>query len=202
MTLCFIYVCFYLQIYYSRINAYFLFTGIYLTVTMAMTSLSIILTVFVLQLHHVGPHQRPVPKWLKFICVRILAKIMCMNTSQFPVRYRRGYRRDRDVCLTTFFDSDGNSHCNGNIPQHSVSYQPDKIHDVQVEREQTQEKITKHLKILVEKQDYEDYHQDIVYEWRFVALCMDRILFWVFLFAAILSSIMILIVQPLRKPSY
>jgi hypothetical protein len=40
-----------------------------------------------------------------------------------------------------------------------------------------------HLKLLIDKQDYEDRHQCIVNDWRFVALVMDRILFWIFLSA-------------------
>lgn len=69
-----------------------------------------------------------------------------------------------------------------------------------MERDKTHQKITNHLKLLVEKQDYEENHQGIVHEWQFVAHVMDRVLFWIFLFAAVLSSILILVVQPLMKP--
>lgn len=161
-----------------------------------MTSLSIILVVFVLQLHHVGPHQRPVPRWLRFICVEILARIMCMRTSQIPASYSKNFRKD-DMCLTTFFENVDGNNCNGSLPQNALKYH-DKIIDV--ERDNTHRRITKHLKVLVEKQDFEDHHQDIVNEWRFVALVMDRILFWVFLCASLISSIMILVVEPMRKP--
>jgi len=65
---------------------------------------------------------------------------------------------------------------------------------------ETQDKITNSLKLLVEKQDLEERHQDIVNEWRFVALIMDRFLFWLFLFAAVFSSIIILVVMPMNKP--
>ena len=40
-------------------------SGIYLTIVMAMTSVSVIMTVFVLNLHHRGPDGAPVPKWLR-----------------------------------------------------------------------------------------------------------------------------------------
>ncbi|GFO05211.1 neuronal acetylcholine receptor subunit alpha-10 [Plakobranchus ocellatus] len=64
--------------------------GIYLTVTMGMTSLSIILTVFVLQLHHVGPHKRPVPRWLRTIICDMLARLVCMSreSQPFSTRYQ------------------------------------------------------------------------------------------------------------------
>jgi Neurotransmitter-gated ion-channel transmembrane region len=42
-------------------------TGVYLTIVMAMTSVSVIMTVFVLNLHYRGPDDRPVPGWLRRI---------------------------------------------------------------------------------------------------------------------------------------
>ncbi|GFR93219.1 neuronal acetylcholine receptor subunit alpha-10 [Elysia marginata] len=64
-------------------------TGIYLTVTMGMTSMSIILTVFVLQLHHVGPHKRPVPGWLHTVVVGVFARLVCMSRDSQPFRQHR-----------------------------------------------------------------------------------------------------------------
>lgn len=176
---------------------------------MGMTSLSIILVVFVLQLHHVGPHQRPVPRWLRFLCVEFLARMMCMRASQIPPSYHKENRKD-DMCLTTFFENVDGNHHNGNLPNsnHPMNYHQRRTHahrhqdniSINVEKDSAQKRITKHLKILVEKQDYEDFHQDIVNEWRFVALVMDRFLFWVFLLASLISSIIILVIEPMRKP--
>ena len=43
---------------------------------MAITTLSMVLTVFVLNLHHVS--DRPVPRWLKKLILVYLARLMCM----------------------------------------------------------------------------------------------------------------------------
>ncbi|THD28502.1 putative acetylcholine receptor [Fasciola hepatica] len=59
--------------------------GIYLTVTMAMTSLSIILTVGVLHLHHKGPHNTPVPKRIRIILFDYVAPFLRMSSVE---RYR------------------------------------------------------------------------------------------------------------------
>ncbi|CAH8552995.1 unnamed protein product [Schistosoma turkestanicum] len=56
--------------------------GVYLTVTMAMTSLSIILTVLVLHLHHTGSNRQPVPKYVRKIFFHYIAKILCLNNVQ------------------------------------------------------------------------------------------------------------------------
>ncbi|NP_001297421.1 neuronal acetylcholine receptor subunit alpha-10-like precursor [Aplysia californica] len=69
--------------------------GIYLTVTMGMTSMSIILTVFVLQLHHVGPHKRRVPRWLRSLVFEVLARLVCMCYSSQTLRRNGALKTDR-----------------------------------------------------------------------------------------------------------
>ncbi len=49
-------------------------TVVYLTVTMALTSMSIILTVAVLQLHHVNAHQKPPSRLVRFAVLVLLAR--------------------------------------------------------------------------------------------------------------------------------
>ena len=186
---------------------------------MGMTSLSIILTVFVLQLHHVGPHQRGVPRWLQILSHDILASILCIRPRVNPFVYSS--LRKGDVCLSTYIDSLETNSCNGNVTNRSnhVGYQVnasqvtsqvtpqlpyrydhrEKI--IETEADDTQDRITNSLKFLVAKQDSEERHQDIVNEWRFVASVMDRFLFWIFLLAAVMSSIIILVIMPFNKPA-
>jgi hypothetical protein len=52
---------------------------IYLTIVMALTSLSITLTVYVLQLHHSGPVVIPIPHAFKYSLVRFIAPIIGMR---------------------------------------------------------------------------------------------------------------------------
>lgn len=69
-----------------------------------------------------------------------------------------------------------------------------------VGRDYNSDRIAQHLRVLVSRDDEDDYHQDVVTEWRVVAHIMDRLLFWLFLLVAIVSSVLILIVKPLTKP--
>lgn len=50
-------------------------TGIYLTCTMAITTLSMVLTVLVLNLHSIS--ERPVPRWIRIVVLEYLAKLFC-----------------------------------------------------------------------------------------------------------------------------
>ncbi|ODM98991.1 Neuronal acetylcholine receptor subunit alpha-10 [Orchesella cincta] len=56
--------------------------GIYLTVVMAITSISVIVTVVVLNLHYLGPRVRPVPAWLN-------RRLNVMLLSNYPKLRRR-----------------------------------------------------------------------------------------------------------------
>lgn len=76
------------KLYHLTIGNFF-FPGIYLTVTMAMTSLSIILTVGVLHLHHKGPNNTPVPKRLRIVLFDYLAPFLRMSSVE---RYRLASR--------------------------------------------------------------------------------------------------------------
>lgn len=69
---------------------FFLFVGIYLTVSMAVASISVILTVFVLKLHHCSPNQSEVPRWVKFLILRILGPIVrCKCIPEIRSRGRK-----------------------------------------------------------------------------------------------------------------
>lgn len=69
-----------------------------------------------------------------------------------------------------------------------------------VNRDYQNERITQHLQVLISRDEADDRHRDIVTEWRVVAHVMDRLLFWLFLIVAIVSSVIILIIKPLTKP--
>ncbi len=61
---------------------------------MAMTSLSIVLTVFVLQLHHVGPSTKPVPRWIRVVVISTISRIICMRSSN--TNYYQYDKRERE----------------------------------------------------------------------------------------------------------
>lgn len=184
---------------------------------MAMTSLSIVLTVFVLQLHHVGPNTKPVPGWVKKILMGCVARMLLMNRVIHDFyRYREEVKKD-EMCLTSFMDNIGantkdSNNCNGRVGQKSrgsfrgTSFKENSFRQGGLSRQDSRrnvsyDKISNHLKILVSKHDSEDDYQDIISEWRLVAHIMDRFLFWLFLVAAVLSSVSILVFRPMMKPS-
>lgn len=170
---------------------------------MAMTSLSIVLTVFVLQLHHVGPHQKPVPKWIRKTVINYIAKVICMRNhlSSYYCYNQENIPFHSDEMYVLSCKRTDN--CNGRIDQCQLSLYNHQPHSNLKDQhcEILDHRISKHLKILFSKQDSEDDYQHIVNEWRLVAHIMDRFLFWAFLSVATFSSLVILVIRPMMKPS-
>jgi len=83
--------------YYKRYNLYF--PGVYLTISMAVASISVILTVLVLKLHHCAPNQTRVPGWVRTLVLGYLAKVVqCTFISKSScLRRRRSTRMYDDV---------------------------------------------------------------------------------------------------------
>lgn len=85
-------------------RALFIFNpaGIYLTIVMFLTSVSVIMTVFVLNLHHRGPQKHPVPSRLKnfFLGSTMTRRRSRYHTGDLPGHLYNGSSRGLDShCL-------------------------------------------------------------------------------------------------------
>ncbi|XP_055874412.1 neuronal acetylcholine receptor subunit alpha-10-like isoform X3 [Biomphalaria glabrata] len=255
--------------------------GIYLTVTMGMTSLSIILTVFVLQLHHVGPHKRRVPRWLKSLVFGFFARVVCMRQDlqnmrqqelskiSVPVSHAIQINESAESSGSNAADcldrrgfhgsaggggsGGGSRNCNGDATSQrangngdrvapaghdfsiqTVGYQGAQCSDFGFQSGPSSSPFSPNFKASFRSSfrrdqrfrgsfragfpvpmDYAmdpsqsvytfdpefDKYQELVSEWQFVAHVMDRLLFWLFLFVAVVSSLAILVIKPLLKPA-
>ena len=61
--------------------------------------------------------------------------------------------------------------------------------------------LERHLKHLINKQKNEDDRNEIINEWKLMALIMDRLLFWLFTSLTMLSTLFCLILIPYLKNS-
>ncbi|CAF2615057.1 unnamed protein product [Rotaria sp. Silwood2] len=263
---------------------------IYLTIVMALTSLSIVLTVYVLQLHHSGPVVIPIPHSFKYSLVRYVVPVIRMkkvvetyaqehnlietdevyqcfakpktkpidsplinNKKNFifekkkNIKYRQNNSyREEPQCNDNDNDNDDDddddkeimkeflsnpSLCNGDIrsvpsfnkrspnqhhhrsrsrvpqivliPQqsHPLSSSPrNLINHTQYECfNSNMSLLEKHLKHLINKQKHEEEKNEIINEWKLMALIMDRLLFWIFIYLSILIRVLCLIIIPCLK---
>ncbi|XP_052792028.1 neuronal acetylcholine receptor subunit alpha-10-like [Mya arenaria] len=224
--------------------------GIYLTVSMAVASVSVILTVVVLKLHHCSPNQQKIPGWVRHFVLGHLAKIVRCACVKVPCKRRAKIKkqlREKETaeelrnlqtkllnemntrasrassCSTRKFAfENGTKGIIGRLPHSSktdingsnvkidfrdisVSNRSsllEEYHTSNFKREgslATMDEILRYLKVLVVKSDAEDAETEVVDEWKQVALVVDRLFFWMFMFITIVSSIIILVIVPSFK---
>ena len=79
------------------------FSGIYLTVSMAVASVSVILTVLVLKLHHCAPNQKHIPSWVRHYVLGFLARVVrcsCVSAKVQYIQARKTRKRTSDSGFT------------------------------------------------------------------------------------------------------
>lgn len=206
------------------INLLFLyFPGIYLTVSMALTSISVIGTVVILKIHYVGPYQSEVPGWLKRLCLgkrhctcekRVDTELTSRKTRfrSFKNQLNNGHpvdiNDDINACSRLLED-----YCKKNLPpvntlpiRHIASQESlsdDDNASVAGKRgSATLEEILKCLQVLIRKRQTDDKILNITKEWRLVAIFVDKFLFYVFLFIMVLSSTVLLLIIPLSEYNF
>ncbi|CAF3914274.1 unnamed protein product [Adineta steineri] len=261
---------------------------IYLTVVMALTSLSIVLTVYVLQLHHSGPVIISIPHTFKYSLVRYIAPFIGMtkivqiyaeehnlietddvyrcfaaiptkpidtsvidNEKKYVYqkknikhRQENSHREETRQNHNDEYDDDDEDEekmkqfipntlerSNGDIRSSSTAINkrtyshhhhrsrsrpsqivliPEQSHPLPSIRNtnitshyelfnSNMYLLEKHLKHIMDKQKLEEDRNEIVNEWKLMALIMDRLLFWIFMTLTFVSTILCLIIIPLLK---
>ena len=187
-------------------------SGIYLTVTMAMTSMSVIFAVFILHLHHRGNLDRRAPPWLRRASC-VLSRVVCVRTS--PVltsnilsdieerltpgvsSYNKGFRVNslRHVTLSP-------------IGQESARYYSHKENAAAARKrsesltykiKHVEEDVLRNLRMVIDKHDKEELQHYISKVWEDIAIVFDRFLFWIFFVTACTATLSLLVFKPLTK---
>ncbi|XGW21367.1 hypothetical protein V3C99_004376 [Haemonchus contortus] len=197
--------------------------GIYLTVVMSMTSVSVVMTVMVLNFHHRGPFNEPVPNWARILVLDRLRRLLRMKLSnrgdstrvsvcpnsmmrRMSVRVAMDDMRKEIISvLGPGLLSGGNGVAESarlesllvDVPQTEFSVEQNGVvrkrprvgDDLQV-------KLLRTLQVLVKRQENEEASERVANEWRHVAQVIDRLLFWIFLFATATITFVLLVLIP------
>ena len=196
-----------------------------------MTSVSVIMTVFVLSLHHRGPNNTPVPNWLRRLLLRRrVSRGLCFSKHGTDARYVDGFLSDghsnyiKNVSLRLTIENlaqelkDELDNCSGEcgaceplastavgfegqyheVPQAEYSRHPPGLYGKH-QCTKTNEEILNALKKIIERYERDDSEEEVMHEWRQVALAVDRVLFWIFLFGTLASTLVVLVVAPITK---
>ncbi|XP_059832288.1 neuronal acetylcholine receptor subunit beta-3-like [Hypanus sabinus] len=149
--------------------------GEYLLFTMIFVTLSIIVTVFVINVHHrSSTTYHPMAPWVKKLFLQTLPRLLCM----------RGHS-DRYHCPGSAPSSPKGKQKAFESPQHASVRNNEKAMVAILEKAaESVRYISSHIK-------KEHSIREVVEDWKFVAQVLDRIFLWLFLLVAILGSILI-----------
>jgi hypothetical protein len=203
-----------------NVIAVFYVSGIYLTCTMAITTLSMVLTVLVLNLHSIT--ERPVPHWIRVVVLEYLAKLFCRcddhssthssSSAGHDGQYHDPHGQYTDPHAARHKKRKVLHHAN---PLHHTELEPDAdteqvpiitmngargIHGntettsfVFLAAQEHNHNIHKNDYYVQEPEKKPDYSKD----WQRLAEILDRLFFWAFLLAII--AISLLLFHPLTK---
>lgn len=201
--------------------------SIYLTIVMSLTSVSVIMTVLVLNLHHRGPSKHGVPLWMRKVFLEKLSHFFCVSNEP---SYSHCYSEDgyfiRNVSLKLTLENiaqelQNEIQMDNKIPDtvtvvecHGtrIAERSECIHNTHQNENnlkhpdrtswshaRTNEEILKALRRIIEKHEREDKDYEMMQEWRRVAQVVDRILFWIFLLGTSVSTLAVLVISPLTR---
>ena len=189
-----------LIIYYSS-----LFTGIYLTLIMAMTATSILICVVVLNLHHRDPNA-PVPRWLRHLTYNIMAPMVCMRSH---INHRGSTVYQLCEFAKDYAMSVHENHADTDQQAPQTSLEDNGICDQMcylmkgsAKKKVLLEEVVKHLRQITCKIKEQDEQDSLKAEWKIVAKILDRFFLILFVLLVIVSSVVLLFIYPLSARGF
>lgn len=181
--------------------------GIYLTCTMAITTLAMVATVFVLNLY--GMKEKPVPLWAKKVFVIYMARILCMcdcsaiQEERDDAEARVKNKRGRDIV----------SRAPESVPLRKTSRDHDvhlRLHVPHEDRRASASgssvsplpglTFVPSYELKDKKEDKDASKQDYTKDWVHVAVVFDRLFFWLCLLFILITTL--LLFHPLTTSKY
>uniref|UniRef100_A0A8R1Y907 Uncharacterized protein n=1 Tax=Onchocerca volvulus TaxID=6282 RepID=A0A8R1Y907_ONCVO len=187
--------------------------GIYLTIVMLLTSISVIMTVMVLNFYYRGPLDRPVPEWVRMLVLQKLRHFLKMNL-QYPISNRDDLfvsnGQPRKICSREITGLKSPRRSIRNQLEDQLLWWPE-TEFVNVDGRLTARKTKRNIdlqlcsyKILqtfLKRQETNELHQILASEWRQVAYVIDRLLFWIFFVCTVIITVILLVIIPIRYRS-
>ncbi|XP_029430193.1 neuronal acetylcholine receptor subunit beta-4 isoform X2 [Rhinatrema bivittatum] len=189
--------------------------GKYLMFTMVLVTFSIVTTVCVLNVHHRSPSTHTMPPWVKLIFLERLPAYLCLKrpkdnaARRKPCNPRRNnlenMRRDpADTYRNPTYSINAMSSRNHEL---KITDLPDKLSSHHDLRLRTSAKLSPEVqeavdgvRFIAEHMKSEDDDQSIIEDWKYVAMVVDRLFLWIFIFVCVLGTVG-LFMQPLFQNS-
>ncbi|XP_043936584.1 neuronal acetylcholine receptor subunit beta-2 [Protopterus annectens] len=179
--------------------------GKYLMFTMVLVTFSIVTSVCVLNVHHRSPTTHTMPPWVKVIFLEKLPTILFMkqprqNCARQRLRQRRkNYERSNSGLLL----KDGLKSCTcfanpATVKNYGGPYtdQQDSVNGFQDGRGKQPRKCCRGfeeavdgVRFIADHMKSEDDDQSVSEDWKYVAMVIDRLFLWIFVFVCVFGTI-------------
>ncbi|NWS17964.1 ACHA6 protein, partial [Pachyramphus minor] len=186
--------------------------GEYLLFTMIFVTLSIVITVFVLNIHYRTPTTHTMPKWVKTIFLNLLPKVLLMqrpleqqkkNYSKKPKNLsdsksgKSKHSKHKDAKLQK---EQRCSHCDKATDlastKRGLSHQPLHWMVEQVEYSPEVKDVISNVRFIAENMRSQNETKEVEDDWKYVAMVIDRVFLWVFIILCVFGTAG-LFIQPL-----
>ncbi|XP_013415847.2 acetylcholine receptor subunit alpha-like 1 [Lingula anatina] len=166
--------------------------GKYLLFTMILVSLSIIVTVMVLNVHFRSPATHKMSPWVKKVFLSILPRLLLMR--------RPKQENEKGASVSTANGVDVRS------PYTADAYDnlPSNANDPLIEDSDTMsakypwpiQRALKGVKFIADHLKSEDQQHNVEEDWKFVAMVLDRLFLWIFSLACLVGTLGIILQAP------
>ncbi|XP_039235246.1 neuronal acetylcholine receptor subunit alpha-6 isoform X2 [Pipra filicauda] len=187
--------------------------GEYLLFTMIFVTLSIVITVFVLNIHYRTPTTHTMPEWVKTIFLNLLPKVLLMqrpleqqkkNYSKKPKKVsdsksgKSKHSKHKDTKLQR--EQQRCSHCDKATElattTRGLSHQSPKWMVEQVEYSPEVKDVISNVQFIAENMRSQNETKEVEDDWKYVAMVIDRVFLWVFIIICVFGTAG-LFIQPL-----
>ncbi|NXK37970.1 ACHA6 protein, partial [Piprites chloris] len=186
--------------------------GEYLLFTMIFVTLSIVITVFVLNIHYRTPTTHTMPKWVKTVFLNLLPRVLLMqrpleqqkkNYSKRPKKasdFKSGKSKHSKHKDTKLQKEQRCSHCDKATElaatKRGPSHQSLKWMAEQVEYSPEVKDVISNVQFIAENMRSQNETKEVEDDWKYVAMVIDRVFLWVFIILCVFGTAG-LFIQPL-----
>uniref|UniRef100_A0A8C3G7W1 Cholinergic receptor nicotinic alpha 2 subunit n=1 Tax=Cyclopterus lumpus TaxID=8103 RepID=A0A8C3G7W1_CYCLU len=162
--------------------------GEYLLFTMIFVTLSIVITVFVLNVHHRSPSTHKMPRWVHSVFLNLIPRWLFMRRPAPDGRRRKLLLMQQEAALVSYEDLELLTGARVNPTQrptkavHTVSDPTFLLSPSVIRALEGVHYIADHLRA-------EDADFSVKEDWKYVAMVIDRIFLWMFIIVCLLGTI-------------
>ncbi|TSL89893.1 Neuronal acetylcholine receptor subunit beta-2 [Bagarius yarrelli] len=164
--------------------------GKYLMFTMVLVTFSIVTSVCVLNIHHRSPNTHTMPAWVKsYFLHRLPALLFMQRPGSFHPREKFRHTHQHRTFSKNTFKSEPDT-----LPDSTDNTEIRKR--LAVKQSVDMEDAVAGVRYIADRMKCEDDDEAIIEEWKYVAMVIDRLFLWIFVFVCI-SGTVSLFMQPL-----